>query len=1369
MAMEGGPYLVQAIFSFKGKNNDELCFRKGDVITITQMEEGGWWEGTLEGKTGWFPANYVQEYKQQVPLPQGDVPHLPGAKGGASPISPGSPMQGVAAQRAYRHVVLADMVESERVHVTELNTLLNSYLNPLQKSQLLTAEEYAHLVGNLPVVLDAHEQLLCGLEAELSVEESQEPGAPSRVGRLFLSSAQLLKTVHANYCAGHPRAVCLLEKYRDELGVYMESRGATPPGLLVLTTGLSRPFRRLDKYAGMLQELERHLGEGHPDSGDTQRSVSIYGEVASGCCALRRQKELELEVLRGGIRGWEGEDLHTLGEILHMGSVAVGPDHRDRHLLLFPSTLLILSASQRMSAFIYEGKLPLSGISVTKLEDTDICKNAFEIAGPMIEHIVAQCQSKEDQAKWVSLLNHHINIFCKISMTSGSGVSSPSTAPVLGSPPPLPPTTTSPTGSTKSQKVSSSSVGVSNSTQAAKHVSSMKPPVPPRPFPPPKQTKCPDGTRPPRPPLPPKPTLSINLSLLKSPLSFHVKPSHHSDPHLHGCRVVSQFSDAGSSSHVSTASLSELEFTKNDTSHPQGSKLPNANAKAGSAVASSPTLSSGNDLAKFKDSCQRGGLNVIGESLIRSSAALSRSVSTLSSSELPSLLDFPDTSSNSSLFIPIENLETCAEEMTPRSAPPEALGNASYALPLGESGIAATSHPKESATALDPPYRPPRPYSQLAAHFADLLQRHIITSKMLKGLLYKEYGSVGGLEMVALRVRPSEIQPAEDDEEMREMKGNADDEAVMKKVFLPRQDAVDRASEDPNASVYSGDEFVRYFEGNDVEEEYLESGEDSETDEEESFVEVWIEEDADGWRTIGTQTNPSYFASFLDDLEEEEYEEQEYEEPIEGDENIVQGEVYGSQEIEVKDENSGDAPCHNLSSTNSDGWTYQDYQGDVGKLNVIPACSMAGLSSPLLDLREAGVSALRDAGHSVSKRFGTGRRRRFAEDVKRHSIPTSLLPCLSRETRGEKVHFGTIDEGESDNRGLGIKVVENAEPVGERMRPPQLSRGLTEGDSKILSGDDGPGTGFEPKGATKKSTTKGKKKTKRGKKGGNSSENNAGGEDGHSRRRERQQKELRDECVSAFLEPECLGFPPSQTQPSPREVDNGLLHFEEDLSSQECGGYLMGQRPDSLRRKGGIICGTGRLVDGERQEMECSGSCGVGMHNPSCKVSAMEGVREVHCTCHWIDFPSRRSSDSGLADVCCAGMQGDRRKKEHQQTPPSQRGDDGCHDCEARTISASTSPLSPLVSPLPTEDGVGGDEEAAPWWEKVRLTAQALGVSAEALKLSAQALKVSADAMGFLGDQGAAGRQLAGINASVSGNGRPGGPPPPGAPTTPSS
>lgn len=39
----------------------------------------------------------------------------------------------------------------------------------------------------------------------------------------------------------------------------MEMKGANPPGILVLTTGLSKPFMRLDKYPTLLKELERHM------------------------------------------------------------------------------------------------------------------------------------------------------------------------------------------------------------------------------------------------------------------------------------------------------------------------------------------------------------------------------------------------------------------------------------------------------------------------------------------------------------------------------------------------------------------------------------------------------------------------------------------------------------------------------------------------------------------------------------------------------------------------------------------------------------------------------------------------------------------------------------------------------------------------------------------------------------------------------------------------------------------------------------------------------------------------------------------------------------------------------------------------------
>lgn len=55
--------LVKARFNFQQTNEDELSFSKGDIIQVTRQEEGGWWEGALNSKTGWFPSNYVKEIK----------------------------------------------------------------------------------------------------------------------------------------------------------------------------------------------------------------------------------------------------------------------------------------------------------------------------------------------------------------------------------------------------------------------------------------------------------------------------------------------------------------------------------------------------------------------------------------------------------------------------------------------------------------------------------------------------------------------------------------------------------------------------------------------------------------------------------------------------------------------------------------------------------------------------------------------------------------------------------------------------------------------------------------------------------------------------------------------------------------------------------------------------------------------------------------------------------------------------------------------------------------------------------------------------------------------------------------------------------
>lgn len=60
----------------------------------------------------------------------------------------------------------------------------------------------------------------------------------------------------------------------------MENAGAVCPGVLVLTAGLSKPFRRLGKYPAMLQELARHVHEAHPDRGDTHRASVVYKDIS---------------------------------------------------------------------------------------------------------------------------------------------------------------------------------------------------------------------------------------------------------------------------------------------------------------------------------------------------------------------------------------------------------------------------------------------------------------------------------------------------------------------------------------------------------------------------------------------------------------------------------------------------------------------------------------------------------------------------------------------------------------------------------------------------------------------------------------------------------------------------------------------------------------------------------------------------------------------------------------------------------------------------------------------------------------------------------------------------------------------------------
>jgi signal transducing adaptor molecule len=58
---------VRALYDFVPSEPGELEFKKGDVIAVISSAYKDWWNGSLKGKTGIFPLNYVEKLTDPTP------------------------------------------------------------------------------------------------------------------------------------------------------------------------------------------------------------------------------------------------------------------------------------------------------------------------------------------------------------------------------------------------------------------------------------------------------------------------------------------------------------------------------------------------------------------------------------------------------------------------------------------------------------------------------------------------------------------------------------------------------------------------------------------------------------------------------------------------------------------------------------------------------------------------------------------------------------------------------------------------------------------------------------------------------------------------------------------------------------------------------------------------------------------------------------------------------------------------------------------------------------------------------------------------------------------------------------------------------
>ena len=52
---------MRALYDYDATEANELSMREGDILTLLEKDESGWWRGrSAEGNEGVFPSNFVE-------------------------------------------------------------------------------------------------------------------------------------------------------------------------------------------------------------------------------------------------------------------------------------------------------------------------------------------------------------------------------------------------------------------------------------------------------------------------------------------------------------------------------------------------------------------------------------------------------------------------------------------------------------------------------------------------------------------------------------------------------------------------------------------------------------------------------------------------------------------------------------------------------------------------------------------------------------------------------------------------------------------------------------------------------------------------------------------------------------------------------------------------------------------------------------------------------------------------------------------------------------------------------------------------------------------------------------------------------------
>ncbi|XP_050164602.1 probable guanine nucleotide exchange factor MCF2L2 isoform X9 [Myiozetetes cayanensis] len=307
-----------------------------------------------------------------------------------------------------RSHIINELIETERVYVEELQSIIEGYASEMDNPNLLhlipsaLQNKKEILFGNLPEIYEFHNRIFLK-EIENCIEN------PELLARCFLKRKEDLQ-IYEKYCQNKPRSEALWRQCGDS--IFFQECQRKLDHKLSLDAYLLKPVQRITKYQLLLKEMLKC-------SKNSEGTAELEEALATVLDIIKSVNDSMHQI---AITGYEG-DVSELGKLLMQGSFNVWTDHKkghnkvkdlarfkpmQRHLFLYTKMLLFCKkreentdGHEKTASYSFKNSLKMSTVGITENVKGDNKK--FEIWYNGREEVyIIQASSVELKNTWIS-------------------------------------------------------------------------------------------------------------------------------------------------------------------------------------------------------------------------------------------------------------------------------------------------------------------------------------------------------------------------------------------------------------------------------------------------------------------------------------------------------------------------------------------------------------------------------------------------------------------------------------------------------------------------------------------------------------------------------------------------------------------------------------------------------------------------------------------------------------------------------------------------------------------------------------------------------------------------------------------------------